>query len=373
MHNMIKASAASGSIPELLTQVPVESPSARHSSYSLLRRSPDTELEELWLDFLGRVKFPDLYATPHFFLEPHWKGKKVFAILAFNAGRVTGVLTGLEEGSQITCGLPSRPQMAIDPAGETGKTAATLARALVSEFPHARLITAYSWSGALATEFERRNFRVQQLEGDVVLDLGPGADALFESFHASRKRNIRIAIRKGVEVSEMTTDQDLAQYWDVFCGWLKTGRKRIHATGDFERAAAVHRLRTTHRRFIARVNGKAIAATLVRFYPGGLIEYSANCSLDEYHRIYPNDLLLWTTIQWACNHGFARYSFGAAHPFLTRCGGTVVPIYRYRLDRTFLQQVEMRERLNATGVYLLRGLRASRSAAANYCRRFRVS
>jgi hypothetical protein len=143
-----------------------------------------------------------------------------------------------------------------------------------------------------------------------------------------------------VEIFEVSTARDLSDYWDVYCAWRKTERKTIHANGDFDKAAEVHRLRTTHRRFLARYKGKAIAATTVRFYPKGLIEYSANCSIDEFNRFRPNDLLIWRTIQWACDQGFSRYSLGAAHPFLRKCGGVVVPIYRYRLDRTFLHQAE---------------------------------
>ena len=201
------------------------------------------------------------------------------------------------------------------------------------------------------------------MEGDVVFELRPGADALFQSFHDNRKRNIRAAIRNGVEISEVSTEQDLSDYWDVYCAWRKTERKTIHANGNFDKAAEVHRLRTTHRRFLARYKGRAIAATAVRFYRGGLIEYSANCSIDELNRLRPNDLLIWRTIQWACDQGFSRYSLGAAHPFLSKCGGVVVPIYRYRLDRTFLHQAEIRERAADMGRLVLQNFRESGSVA----------
>jgi len=363
VQNTVRARVPSVVGLDLAAQASAASRHALQPAYLLLRQRPTPEIEELWQDFTGRVEFPDHYTSPHYFLEPHWRGKNPFAILAMNEGRVTGVLTGLDEGKQVTCGLPGRPQVLIDPDSEARVTSAALADALVSEFPRARLITACSWSSALAPEFERRHFRVRELHTIVVLDLRPGAEALFQSFHDGRKRNIRTAIRRGVEVSEVNTAQDLADYWDVYCAWLKTPRKTIHSDRDFDKAEEVHRLRATHRRFLARANGKAIAATTVRFFPGGLIEYSANCSLDEFNGLRPNDLLIWKTVQWACDHGFLRYSLGAAHPFLQKCGGTIVPIYRYRLDRTFLQRVEIREKATEIGVHLLHRFRASRSVA----------
>ncbi len=338
----------------------------RQPGYLILRQFPSPEVERIWQDFVGRIEFPGLYITPHYFLEPYWKGKNPFAILAMNDGRVTGVLTGIATGGQVTCGNRARPQVSVDPAGETLGTAETLAKALDFEFPQARVTTAYSWVSTLEPGFKRRRFRMRQLQGDVVLDLRPGADALFQSFHDNRKRNIRAAIRRGVAVSEVNTAQDLADFWDVHCAWEKTKRKTIRSDAIFENVAVVHRLRETHLRFIARAKGKAIAATTVRFFPGGLIEYAANCSMNESNQLRPNDLLIWTTIQWACNHGFSRYSLGAAHPFLTKCGGAIFPIYRYRLDRSFLQRVELQEKAAEIAKHIAHHFQVSRSVA-NKC------
>lgn len=372
MENGIAARSPSGFILPLPALVSKRR-YAQQVDHLLLRQCPTPEIRELWEDFLCRVKFPDLYTTPHLFSEPYWKDKKTFAILAMHDGQVTGVLTGLDEGDQVTCGIPSRPQLQIDPDSETQKAAQILAKALVSEFPNARVTTAYSWSGALAPEFEAQHFRVRQLGGVVVLDLHCGAEALFQSFHDTRKRNIRAAIRNGVQVSEVETDQGLTDYWDVFCAWRKTRRKKIHYYGNFEKAAEVHRLRATHRRFLARYKGKAIAATTVRFCPGGLIEYSANCSIDEFNRLRPNDLLIWKTIQWACENGFSRYSLGSSHPFLRKCGGVVVPTYRYRLDRTFLRQIEMSEKVVEIGRHLLYTIRWARSVVWQRFKKVRLA
>jgi lipid II:glycine glycyltransferase (peptidoglycan interpeptide bridge formation enzyme) len=147
-----------------------------------------------------------------------------------------------------------------------------------------------------------QGYRELALEGDVVLDLRPGAKFIFDHFPLNRRRDIRKAMRSGIEVSE-----------------------------------------ANHRRFLARYKGEVIAACGVRFYPGGLVEYANNCSRDEFLRLCPNDLLVWRMIEWACENKFPALSMGGAHPFLRKWGTTVVPVHRYRLDRTFLHRVELRE------------------------------
>jgi len=89
----------------------------------------------------------------------------------------------------------------------------------------------------------------------------------------------------------------------------------------FDMIETAHRLRSNHRRFLARWNGKVIAATGLRFYSGGMVDYANNCSLDEFLQLHPNDLLAWKTIQWACENGFTKYCCGSADSFFRRLGG----------------------------------------------------
>jgi hypothetical protein len=312
--------------------------------FSVLHAFPQRELEQRWRDFLGRVDCPSAYHTPAFFLEPYWEGKRPFAILAFKHGEMVGVLTGLHLRDRVISGLPSRPQLCIQD-DDGGAVADALRKGLLWEAGPASLVEVFSWHSTPLPAFEENGFREKQLEGDVVLDLRLGAEALFKQFHDNRKRNIRAAIRNGIEVSEEKTEEDLAAYWEVYRGWRETERKKIRAESSFTQVKKVHELSAIHRRFLARYKGKPIAATSVRFCPTGLIEYAGNCSLDEFIGLRPNDLLIWRTIEWACKQGFPKYSLGAAHPFLAKSGGVVEPIDCYRLDRSFLHRYELKENL----------------------------
>jgi hypothetical protein len=81
---------------------------------------------------------------------------------------------------------------------------------------------------------------------------------------------------------------------------------------------------------------------------------AANSSLDEIMNLKPNDLMQWRGIQWTCAQGLRRHSLGGAHEFLLRFGGAVVPIVRYRTDRTLFLRHDLKEGLDPTGRFLLR-------------------
>src|SRR5580658_5105917 len=152
------------------------------TTFKILREFPSPELEKPWRDYLARLEFPSHYEAPEYFLEPLWAGKPRFAVLAIDSDRgndkVTGVVTGLHDGKHVICGLPARPQISVDPAGDTAATLEALLQGLLAESASAELVSVYTWSHLELPAFSARGFQCQQLQGNVVLDLTLGADAL---------------------------------------------------------------------------------------------------------------------------------------------------------------------------------------------------
>jgi hypothetical protein len=310
--------------------------------FLVLHEFPPPDVQELWNAFLSRIDSPSHYDSPEYFLEPQWAGKRPFAILAFHEGEIVGVASGIHVDGSTDCGVLSRPQIRVDTT-YAAIANSRLAEGLLQEAGKEKLITVFAWNWVPLQGLQQQGFLRRDLEGDVVLDLKLGSDAIYKQFHENRKRNIRAALKHGIEVTEANTREDLTAYWEVYSRWRQTERKEIFHNLSFETIEQVHNLRHNHRRFLARHNGKVIAATGLRFQPRGMVEYANNCSLDEFINLRPNDLLLWRTIEWACQNGFTKYSLGAAHPFLRKSGGTVIPICRYRLDRSFLHQHDLKD------------------------------
>lgn len=331
---------------------------ASNGRFMILHKFPSPDLEAVWREFLTRVESPEQYDSPDFFLEPYWKKSNPFAVLAFDGPRIIASATGLHTAGEVTSGLPSRPQICVANDADPALASNLLVDGLLTEAGTAKLITAYGWEWTSLPAFSHRRFRTRKLAGNVVLDLRLGPDILYKQFHENRKRNIKAAVKNGIEVSEAKTPEDLAAYVEVYSAWLKTMRKKIKMNFDLEAIEKTHEMTETHRRFLARHQGKVIAATGLRFLKNGLIVYAGNCSYDQFISLRPNDLLIWKTIQWACEQGFVKYSLGGAHPFLVKSGGRIVPIYRYRLDRTFLRRVDFKEDLSQAARLLVRNMPA---------------
>jgi len=314
------------------------------NTFIILHEFPPPDLERAWRALLSRVDVHAHYDCPEFFVESHWIGKRHFAILALNRDSVVGVMTGNHVRNEVMSGLQSRPQICVDLKSDTTATLASLARGLLTEAYSAKLVTAYTWSTMPLDVFEFFGFRRLQLEGNLVLDLTRGPEALFKEFHASRRKNIRHAIKNGVEVFHATTLNEVETLYQIHLRWQRTTRKKIW-TPEIPRGVFEKRFhnRDNIRFILARYSGQIIAGITLRFCPGGLVEFSEHSSLDEFLYLKTNDLLQWKAIEWACREGFRHCSLGGAHTFHRRFGGTLVPILRYRMDRTWLHQYDLQE------------------------------
>jgi hypothetical protein len=318
------------------------------ANYLVLRDLPEPHIEVVWRNFLKNGEMPSHYCAPEFFREPFWDDKLPFAVLALDQGKVVGVATALRDDREFTCGLPCRPQMCLPKGPDREQAESALVQGILSEAGSSELVSIYSWTGLESPV--GLGFRCAETEGAVMLDLTKGPDALFREFSADKRRNIRFSIKNGVEVAQATTREDLLEFYDVYLAWRGTDRKEIDGSqiplSTFERAFALTENRLV---LMARHSGKVIATNTFRFYPGGLFESSANYSRPDSMHLKPNELLQWRGIEWACRNNMQRHSLGGTHTFLRGFGKTIAPIYRYRLDRTFLRQHDLRDTVSDLG------------------------
>ena len=326
--------------------------------HKILHCFPDPALQAAWRDCLRRVPCPSHYVAPEYFLEPFLAAQQPFAVLALDKDTVVGVLTGLHRGQHVICGLESRPQVCIDPTQDKTAVTKTLMEGLLTALCRATLVTIYTWADLEMPALCRRGFRCRQTErGNVVLDLTKGPEALFAEFTKDRRRNIRFAEKNGVDVSELTTPEDVSDAFAVYQIWSNTNRERTGVIPiSFEQFRAAALRKENRLMLIARFQGKAIALNTFRFFPGGLFESASNASLEEFQYLKPNDLLQWRGIQWACSHGLRRHSLGGSHPFLRRFGGEVATVLRYQLDQSFLHRHELREATHDYGRAVLKAV-----------------
>jgi hypothetical protein len=281
--------------------------------------------------------------SPEYFREPFFRDKRPFVVLVWKSEHVVAAVSGIHEEHRLVCGLASRPQMCFDGTADLAAISDALANGLLNEAGSDKLITLYSW--VPLNNLAKRGYQCKQESGVVMLDLTKGADGLFREFAPTRRTNVRNAIKRGVEVFTATTRDEFRAYYEIYTDWCR--RKNI-PSWSFEVMEEALNL-PNRQLLLARYEGKIIATEITRLYPGGMIEAAANSSLAGYLKLKPNDLLLWHVIEWACAEGFKRYSLGGAHLFLRLTGGSIVPVYAYSLDRTWLRRYEIKDALEKSG------------------------
>jgi SAM-dependent methyltransferase len=308
------------------------------SSFRVVLGPPSGRVELQWRACLEDSDLPTPYTAPEYFLEPWLRGKRPLAILSVLGDDVTAVLTGIHAGGRVQSGLSVRPQIALSRHADRALAMRSLVAGLLHEAEYAQLVDLFVWADMadgvdgpiLDAGFHRKRY-----DGVVMLDLTQGADALFRQLSPTRRTDIRRAIRSGVSVDFATSRDDVSAYYVVYVDWAR--RKGLPVLGEEEFQETIA-LRRNRRLLVARHGGKVVAGTVLRFFPGGLVEYAANSSLQAALDLRPNDLLQWRAIQWACAEGMTKYSLGGSHLFLRKSGGEMMPTIRYRLDRSILRQ-----------------------------------
>jgi Acetyltransferase (GNAT) domain len=312
-------------------------------SYHILHDRPDGVIEGRWRACLAQSDFPTHYTAPEYFLEPLLRRSKPFAILSLAGEHVTGVLTGMHQGDHVQSGLSVRPQVAFSRNADRAEAMRRLIAGLLQEAKSAKLVDLFVWS-QMAELIDGR-FHKRPYEGVVMMDLAQDSDTIFRKFSAKRRTDIRRVIKSGVSVAPAETGDDLCEFHAIHREWAR--RKGRAAIGE-EEFREVFALGGNRRLLLARYKGRVIAGVVHRFFPGGVMEYAANNSLESALQLRPNDLLQWRAIEWGCAEGLTKYSLGGAHPFLRKFGGEIVTTTRCRLDLSIFRAYTVRDWLADT-------------------------
>ena len=311
--------------------------------YQILHHLSGDVIESSWRACLAQSDFPTHYTAPEYFLEPSLRRSKPFAILSLAGEQVTGVLTGTHQGDHVQSGLSVRPQVAFSRNADRAEAMRSLIAGLLQEAKSAKLVDLFVWSQM--SELVDARFHKRPYEGVVMMDLAQDADTMFRKFPTKRRTDIRRVIKSGVSVAPAETGDDLSEFYAIHREWAQ--RKDRLAIGD-EEFRETFALTGNRRLLLARYKGQVIAGVVHRFFPGGVMEYAANNSLESALQLRPNDLLQWRAIEWGCAEGLTKYSLGGAHPFLRKFGGEVVTTTRCRLDLSIFHGYTVRDWLADT-------------------------
>lgn len=131
-------------------------------------------------------------------------------------------------------------------------------------------------------------------------------EELMMSFHHKVRYNIRLAIRKGVEI-RIGTKEDIPEFHKIM---VETGIRDkfvVRSASYFEKmldCLGPDNIRL----YLAFYQGKMIAGTIAVLY-GNKCWYLYGASSNQHRNVMPNHLLQWEMIKWALEKGCDIYDF----------------------------------------------------------------
>jgi hypothetical protein len=145
------------------------------------------------------------------------------------------------------------------------------------------------------------------------LDLAPDPDEIFSRLDGSRKRNIKKAVREGVEVGKHGDEKAVARYYRLHC---KTRKRQGVPPQPYRFFENIHRhilSRDLGCIMLASYKGRDIAGCVFfNFRDTAFYKFGASDHLFQYLR--PSDLVMWEAIKWFAGRGCRSLCFGRTAP-----------------------------------------------------------
>ncbi len=141
------------------------------------------------------------------------------------------------------------------------------------------------------------------------LKLSADVEHVRENFSDSHKRNIRKALKHGVETS---ISHSLEAMKDFYRLHLKTRRKHGLPPQPFSFFYNIHRFIIAKKQgFVLLANyKKRVIAGAIFFHDGKKAIYKFGASDNEYQKLRPNNLVFWKALENCCREGYLSCNFG---------------------------------------------------------------
>jgi len=165
---------------------------------------------------------------------------------------------------------------------------------------------------------------------EYVVSLDGGIDRVWRSISHNKRRNIRKAMREGVEVVESRDREDLLKFYSMLRAAERRGGFSSYPLSWFEAVWSVYRPELS-RVFLARWKGKDIAGVFTVVH-GGTVYALAAGSFSEWWRVRPNDIMHWRVMEWACRNGYSRYYMGLVSDPPPKEGSSAWGVWRWKRE-----------------------------------------
>jgi lipid II:glycine glycyltransferase (peptidoglycan interpeptide bridge formation enzyme) len=146
----------------------------------------------------------------------------------------------------------------------------------------------------------------------MVLDLDRTAEEIFAGFRSKWRYNVRLAEKKGVEVS-LAGREDLPAFYELLVETARRDRFLIRGRSYFESLFDCLSPAGLIAMFLARFERRPVAGAICLGF-GRRLTYTYGASSNEHRNVMPNHLMQWHMIRWAKEQGYGVYDFRGVSP-----------------------------------------------------------
>jgi lipid II:glycine glycyltransferase (peptidoglycan interpeptide bridge formation enzyme) len=169
---------------------------------------------------------------------------------------------------------------------------------------------------ALMLEHNGRRGEPLYTKHDFHLDLSPDEDALFAALNSKTRYNVRLAIKKGVDIVEDSSEAGVETYIRLMLETTQRQRFYSHSPDFFRSMWQVigNAANSMMRVFHARYAGETLAAWIV-FVFNGKLYYPYGASSDQHREVMASNLMMWRVILYGKANGCTDFNmWGALGP-----------------------------------------------------------
>ncbi|HRW36289.1 MAG TPA: GNAT family N-acetyltransferase [Aquihabitans sp.] len=190
----------------------------------------------------------------------------------------------------------------------------------------------------LETDVEVPGFRRSWLPGYQLAIGGRADEDLLAAMTTSGRRDVRRALRNGIEVDAVDPqepDAFLAEHrHQLEAAFAKRGLRPTY--GASRTASLVRHLGPTGHLLLLRATtpeGQVAATGIFVGLPGGTVELWAAASERALQPLLPNEALMWAALRWWRDAGAATFDFGGGGSYKRKYGGAEHRLARLRWSR----------------------------------------
>lgn len=168
----------------------------------------------------------------------------------------------------------------------------------------------FLYEAQISIDYEYVNSESVQPRKTVIIDLHQPEDKILARMHDKTRYNIRLAERRGVEVTNFQfSTQNFQKFWDLLQETSRRDKFHTHPRIYFEKLLAARSNNFSNELFFAKYQGTILAAAIVNFYRGrtSIVTYLHGASSGAYREVMAPHLLHWRIIQEARKRGCQYY------------------------------------------------------------------